>query len=87
MTIISLSNKIQDFSKDFKNHKDVIKAINIDECTDYRLRGSNAEMLIYNGRQIIYSCCYSEYKNKKYITHIYNRQSELVYKYDIDYSK
>lgn len=86
ITIISLSSKIDNFKKDFKNYKEVEKAINIKACTDYRII-NNLEVLIYNDRTIQYSCCYSGYKNKKYITHIYNRNAELVYQYDIDYSK
>jgi hypothetical protein len=85
ITIISLSSKVEDFKKDFKNNIEVEKAINLNECTDYRIM-NNLEVLIYDGRQILYSCCYGEYKNKKYITHIYNRNAELVYKYDIDYT-
>jgi len=87
ITVINLSSKIEDFKKDFKNHNEVEKAINLNECTDYRMQGTNAEMLIYNGRQIMYSCCYDWYKGKNYITDIYNRNAELVYKYKIDYSK
>lgn len=85
MTIINFSSKIDNLKNDFENHQEVEKAINTNGCTDYRI-ANNLEVLIYNGRQILYSCCYGEYKNKKYITHIYNRSAELIYKYDIDYN-
>lgn len=85
ITVINLSSPIENFKTDFVNYKEVSEVINLKECTDYRIRGSNAEMLIYDDRKIMYSCCYDEYKNKKYITHIYNRNAELVYSYKIDY--
>lgn len=86
ITIISLTKSIENFKKDFRNHKEVSEKIDLTECTDYRMQGSNAEMLIYNNRLIMYSCCYNTYKNKNYITHIYNRNAELVYQYNIDYN-
>jgi hypothetical protein len=84
-TIISLSSDIKNLKKDIVNFKEVEKVINLNECTDYRFF-SNIELLIYNGRIILYSCCYGKYKKKKYITHIYNRKAELIYKYNIDYN-
>ena len=83
ITIINLSSPIADFKKDFENYKEVEKIIDLNKCTDYRTK--NQEVLIYNDRKILYSCCYNSYKNKRYITHIYNRNAELVYQYDIDY--
>ena len=84
ITIINLSSPITDFKRDFENYKEVEKAIDLNECTDYRI-ANNQEVLIYNDRKILYSCCHHSYKNKRYITHIYNRNAELVYQYDIDY--
>lgn len=85
VTVISLSSKIDNFTNEFKNSTEVEKVINLNDCTDYRI-ANNLEVLIYNSRQILCSCCYGEYKNKKYITHIYNRSGNLVYKYDINYT-
>ncbi|UYZ38999.1 hypothetical protein OD350_29365 (plasmid) [Clostridium beijerinckii] len=86
ITIISLSNDMENFEKGFKNADMVKKAIDFKECTDYRIV-SNIEVLIYNGRTILYSCCYEMYRNKKYITAIYDRNSKIVYRYQINYSK
>jgi len=85
-TIISLSQNMKVFKNSFVNSLEIEAIIDLDECTDYRDQGSNAELLIYNERQIIYSCCYNEYYDRKFITHIYNRNAELVYKYEIDYN-
>jgi hypothetical protein len=82
LIVINLSRKIEELKKDIANYDEVERVINIGECTDYRIV-SNSELLIFNGRTILYSCCYGQYKSKRFITHIYNRKSELVYQYNI----
>lgn len=86
ITIINLSKDIKELKKDIENYSDISEFENIESiATDYRFY-SNQEILIYDNRQAIYSCSIDRYKNKTYITHIYNRNAELVYKYNINYS-
>lgn len=86
ITIINLSQDIKNLKNDIENFNDIAEFKNIEtKATDYRFY-SNHEILIYNNVETLYSCSYTEYKNKIYITHIYNRNSELVYYYNIDYN-
>ncbi len=85
-TIINLSSDIKNLRDDITNFEDIAEFEDIEtQATDYRFY-SNQEILIYNNRETLYSCSYTQYKNNIYITHIYNRESELVYYYEIDYN-
>ena len=86
ITIINTSQNITNLKNEIKNYKDIKEFKNIESiASDYR-NYRDQELLIYNNRNILYSCSINQYKNKKYITHIYNNKRELVYRYNIDYS-
>lgn len=74
----------EEFINRFYNGLIVFNKLDLSEFTQFYDRGNNAELLIYSGRQCVYSCCYTEYYNLKIITCVYGRNG-LVYKYDIDY--
>ncbi|WP_313069834.1 hypothetical protein [Lacrimispora sp.] len=76
----------EEFISRFYNGSDIFNKLDLNECTQFYDRGSNAELLIYNGRQCVYSCCYTGYYNQKIITCIYEKNG-LVYNYNIDYDK
>jgi len=84
ITVISLSSEIKDFKNDFEHYEKIKRVIDFTKLTDFRIF-SNVEVLMYDGRRIEFSCCYTEYKGKKYITSIYNRESVLIYNYNINY--
>ena len=86
ITIINTSQNIASLKNEIKNYKDIEEFKDIESiASDYR-NYRDQELLIYNNRNILYSCSINQYKNEKYITYIYNNKKELVYKYDIDYS-
>lgn len=76
----------EEFINRFYNGALIFDKLELDKCTQFYDRGNNAELLIYNGRQCIYSCCYTEYYNQKIITSIYGRNG-IVYKYDVNYDE
>lgn len=85
MTIISLASPMVEFSKFFANGSNVAQKIDLSQCTEFQAKGTNSETLIYSDRQIVFSCCYTKYKRKMYITSVWAK-SGCVYEYDIDYS-
>ena len=76
----------EEFINRFYNGSHVLESVNMEACTQFFDKGSNAELLIYGDRKILYSCCYTEYYNQKIITHIYSSDG-LEYRYGVDYDK
>lgn len=76
----------EEFISRFYNGSIIFDGLELSEFTQFYDRGSNAELLLYSGRQCVYSCCYTEYYNQKIITSIYGRNG-LVYKYNINYEE
>lgn len=85
MTVITFTKPMVDFSKFFANGAEIEKKIDLTQCTEFWPKGTNSEALIYSGRQIVFSCCYTEYKRKMYITSVWAK-SGCVYEYDINYN-
>jgi hypothetical protein len=63
----------------------IIQALKLDEIPDFTFHNNGQELLIYDGRQLIYSCNYTEYCNVKIIISAYNKDG-LYYSYEIDYN-
>ncbi len=74
----------EEFINRFYNGSIIFDALELSKFTRFYDRGSNAELLLYNGRQCVYSCSYTEYYNQKIITCVYGRNG-LVYERKIDY--
>lgn len=84
--IISLTNPMSEFKKFFENGEDVENSVDLSACTDFWAKGTNSECLIYNGRQIVFSCCYTEAYKKLFITSVWCK-SGCAYQYELDYDK
>ena len=85
-TVISFTKPMTNFKSFFANGEEVMQNVNMSECTDFYAKGINSETLIYNGRQIIYSCCYTSVYNKFYITSVWS-ESGCEYEYNINYDE
>lgn len=62
----------------------IIQALKLDEVPAFTYHDNGQTILIYDGRQLIYSCNYTEYCNVKFITSAYNKDG-LYYSYELDY--
>lgn len=83
LTVISLSSKTNKLKEDFSNYKDFESLLDLKNCTHYTLP-QEGELSIYSNRSLLYSCCYTEYKNKKFVTKIYSKKG-ILYNYELNY--
>lgn len=84
MTVITFTKPIAEFNTFFANGEDVSKAVDLYTCTDFWAKGTNSETLIYSGRKIVYSCCYSSFYDKLFITSVWS-ENGCEYEYKINY--
>ena len=85
-TVIGFTRPMGEFCKFFANGAEVSRVVNLSKCTDFWPKGTNSECLIYVGRQIEYSCCYTEFCNKLYITSVWCEEG-CMYQQELNYDE
>ena len=85
VTVISYTRPMSEFQTFFANGTEALEKVPaMKDCTDFWPKGTNAELLIYNDRQIVYSCCYTEAYGMLFITSVWGKNG-CEYEYRLDY--
>lgn len=85
-TIITFTKPMSEFNSLFANGSEIARNVDLTTCTEFWAKGTNSELLIYSGRQILYSCCYTEAYGNLYITSVWGKNG-CEYNKPLDYDE
>lgn len=57
--------------------KEIAEKLELHQVENFKFYDNGSELLIYRDNKAIVSCCYTEYKEKKYITSCYDKNGLL----------